>query len=124
MHGQHTSHCGQSLHSQQSPLLILHPVVINSSVNIIINVIIFFIFHFSFSFFFTKHLYNLFSNLYLVLDYLTGGDLRYHISIHQRFNEKETKFFISNIILGLEYIHSKNDLKSALHFPNSSRLHR
>ena len=49
-----------------------------------------------------------FSNLYLVLDYLTGGDLRYHISIHQRFNEKETKFFISNIILGLEYIHSKN----------------
>ena len=49
-----------------------------------------------------------FSNLYLVLDYLTGGDLRYHISICQRFNEKETKFFISNIILGLEYIHSKN----------------
>ena len=49
-----------------------------------------------------------FSNLYLVMDYLTGGDLRYHISKNHIFSETQTKFFISNIILGLEYIHSKN----------------
>ena len=49
-----------------------------------------------------------FSNLYLVMDYLTGGDLRYHISKNHIFSEKQTKFFLSNIILGLEYIHSKN----------------
>jgi len=49
-----------------------------------------------------------FSNLYLVMDLLTGGDLRYHIAKRRRFTEKETKFFIANILLALEYIHSKN----------------
>ena len=47
-------------------------------------------------------------NLYLIMDYLKGGDLRYHISKKNYFTETETKFFISNIILGLKYIHSKN----------------
>ena len=49
-----------------------------------------------------------FSNLYLVMDLLTGGDLRYHIAKRRRFTEKETKFFIANMLLALEYIHSKN----------------
>ena len=49
-----------------------------------------------------------FSNLYLVMDLLTGGDLRYQIVRHKTFNENQTKFFLANIILGLEYIHSKN----------------
>ena len=49
-----------------------------------------------------------FSNLYLIMDYLKGGDLRYHISNNNYFTETQTKFFISNIILGLKYIHSKN----------------
>ena len=48
------------------------------------------------------------SNLYLVMDLLTGGDLRYHIGKRKIFTEIETKFFISNILLSLEYIHSKN----------------
>ena len=48
-------------------------------------------------------------NLYLIMDYLSGGDLRYHLS-HRKaslFNESQTKFFLSNIIIALEYIHSK-----------------
>ena len=49
-----------------------------------------------------------FYNLYLVMDLLTGGDLRYHIAHKKVFTEQETKFFISNMILSLEYIHSKN----------------
>ena len=49
-----------------------------------------------------------FSNLYLVMDLLTGGDLRYHLAKKKRFSEKETKFFIANMLLALEYIHSKN----------------
>ena len=49
-----------------------------------------------------------FSNLYLVMDLLSGGDLRYQLSKKKKFTEKETKFFISNIIIALEYIHSKN----------------
>ena len=44
-------------------------------------------------------------NLYLVMDLLTGGDLRYHICKKRYFTEEQSKFFISCIILGLEYCH-------------------
>ena len=48
-----------------------------------------------------------YDNLYLILDLLTGGDLRYQISRHPRqyFSEKQTKFFISFLIESLFYIH-------------------
>jgi len=58
-----------------------------------------------------------YDNLYLVMDLLTGGDLRYHISRHKRFSEEQTSnnifnkkmkkgFFVACIVLGLEYIHN------------------
>ena len=47
-------------------------------------------------------------NLYLVMDLLTGGDLRYHICKRRRFNEEQSKFFISCILLGLEYCHTNH----------------
>ena len=47
-------------------------------------------------------------NLYLIMDLLNGGDLRYHISRHKKFSEEQTRFFISCIILALEYIHGNN----------------
>jgi protein kinase A len=47
-------------------------------------------------------------NLYLVMDLLTGGDLRYHVSRHRKFSEEQTRFFIACILLGLEYIHNNN----------------
>lgn len=47
-------------------------------------------------------------NLYLVMDYLSGGDLRYHICKYRRFDEETTKFFVACLIAGLEYIHEKN----------------
>jgi serine/threonine protein kinase len=43
--------------------------------------------------------------LYLIMDYLDGGDLRYHLGNKRYFNEKETKFFVANILIGLEYMH-------------------
>ena len=49
-----------------------------------------------------------YDNLYLVMDLLTGGDLRYHICKIHFFSEKESKFFIACLLLGLEYIHSNN----------------
>ena len=49
-------------------------------------------------------------NLYLVMDLLNGGDLRYHIGKKKRFSEEESKFFICCILLGLEYIHHNNIL--------------
>ena len=47
-------------------------------------------------------------NLYLVMDMLSGGDLRYHISRYRRFSEEQTRFFIACMIYSLEYIHSNN----------------
>jgi serine/threonine protein kinase len=47
-----------------------------------------------------------FENLYLVTDLVTGGDLRYHQMKIKVFTEEETKFFISSIIIGLEYMHN------------------
>lgn len=47
-------------------------------------------------------------NLYLLMDLLSGGDLRYHICRYRKFSEKQTQFFIACIILGLEFIHSNN----------------
>ena len=46
--------------------------------------------------------------LYLVMDYLSGGDLRYHFNKNRGFNEIQTKFFISNILLSLDYLHRNN----------------
>ena len=47
-------------------------------------------------------------NLYLVIDFLSGGDLRYHVSRYHTFSEEQTRFFISCIIQGLSHIHSNN----------------
>ena len=49
-----------------------------------------------------------FYNLYLVMDLLTGGDLRFHIAHKKVFTESQTKFFIANMLLALDYIHSQN----------------
>ena len=47
-------------------------------------------------------------NLYLVMDMLSGGDLRYHCSRYRTFSEEQTRFFIACITYSLEYIHSNN----------------
>ncbi len=46
--------------------------------------------------------------LYIGMDLLTGGDLRYHLVRRRKFNEEETKFFMGCIILTLEYLHINN----------------
>jgi serine/threonine kinase 32 len=46
-------------------------------------------------------------HLYLVLDLLPGGDLRYHIGRRRKFNEEQAKFIIACIIEGLAQIHRK-----------------
>lgn len=45
-------------------------------------------------------------NLYLAMDLMRGGDLRYHLC-QKNFTEEQCKFFISCILIGLEYLHSK-----------------
>ena len=46
--------------------------------------------------------------LYIIMDYLSGGDLRYHICRRNYFTEDETKFVAACITLSLNYIHEKN----------------
>ena len=46
-----------------------------------------------------KYSFQDYDNLYLVMDLLTGGDLRYHICKNRKFTENQSKFFIACIIL-------------------------
>jgi serine/threonine protein kinase len=44
-------------------------------------------------------------HLFLVMDYINGGDLRYHMIV-RRFTEPEAKFFIACLVLSLTYLHN------------------
>ena len=46
------------------------------------------------------------NNIYLVMDLLTGGDLRYQMCRRRKFTEEQTKYFLACLLLALEYIHS------------------
>ena len=45
-------------------------------------------------------------NLYMINDLMAGGDLRYWYTQRKKFSEKECKFIVACIILGLEYLHT------------------
>ncbi|XP_045145597.1 beta-adrenergic receptor kinase 2 isoform X2 [Echinops telfairi] len=55
--------------------------------------------------------------LCFILDLMNGGDLHYHLSQHGVFSEKEMRFYATEIILGLEHMHTRfvvyRDLKPA-----------
>lgn len=44
-------------------------------------------------------------HLYIVMDYLSGGDLRYNLCKQKQFTEVQAKFILSCLILSLEYLH-------------------
>lgn len=46
-------------------------------------------------------------NVFLLLDLLTGGDLRFHLCYCRRFTELQTKAFVACIVLGLKSVHEK-----------------
>ena len=43
--------------------------------------------------------------LYLVMDLLLGGDLRFHIARKRKFTEEQTKFFCACIVHALDSVH-------------------
>ncbi|KAL7821703.1 serine/threonine protein kinase, AGC family [Trichoderma aethiopicum] len=49
------------------------------------------------------------SELYLVTDYMSGGELFWHLQKEGRFDEKRAKFYIAELILAIEHLH-KNDI--------------
>lgn len=46
-------------------------------------------------------------NLYIIMNLMEGGDLRYHLSKMTVFSEGETKFMVASILLALEYLHNR-----------------
>lgn len=46
--------------------------------------------------------------LYLVMDLLLGGDLRYHIARKKKFTEDQTRFFIACLVNALARVHEAN----------------
>lgn len=46
--------------------------------------------------------------LYLVVDYMAGGELFYYLRKYVRFHENIAKFYATEIICGLEYLHKNN----------------
>ncbi|KAF2733094.1 kinase-like protein [Polyplosphaeria fusca] len=45
------------------------------------------------------------SDLYLVTDYMSGGELFWHLQREGRFNETRAKFYIAELILALQHLH-------------------
>ncbi|KAJ3056881.1 Serine/threonine kinase [Rhizophlyctis rosea] len=48
------------------------------------------------------------SRIYFVMEYVSGGDLMWHIQ-HQQFSEKRAKFYACEVLMALEYFH-KNQI--------------
>jgi len=47
------------------------------------------------------------SRLYLVTDFFSGGELLLHLRAQVRFTEPQAKFFLAEVVLGLEYLHER-----------------
>ncbi|KAI5841135.1 kinase-like domain-containing protein [Morchella snyderi] len=46
------------------------------------------------------------TDLYLVTDYMSGGELFWHLQKEGRFQEERAKFYIAELILALEHLHN------------------
>ena len=47
-------------------------------------------------------------NYYIIMEYVTGGELFNYIVERKRLNDNEAAFFFAQIINGIEYIHKNN----------------
>lgn len=47
------------------------------------------------------------SKLYIVMQYVNGGELFYHLQHEYRFNETRSKFYAAEIVCAFEYLHMK-----------------
>ena len=48
------------------------------------------------------------SRLYMVFDFVSGGELFQHLKNDEYFSEARTKFYAAEILLALEFLHKKN----------------
>lgn len=47
-------------------------------------------------------------DMFMVVDLLLGGDLRYHLQQNVRFHEGTVKLFICELVLALDYLQSRH----------------
>jgi len=47
------------------------------------------------------------SNLYFVMDFINGGELFHHLRRERKFSEERTRFYASEIISALTYLHNR-----------------
>lgn len=55
-----------------------------------------------------KYAFESDTELFLVMPFLQGGDLRYHLRERGRMSESTARFYAAEMIVGLEELHSKN----------------
>jgi serine/threonine protein kinase len=55
-----------------------------------------------------RHAFHSKSKLYMLTDFIPGGELYFHLSKVGRFNEASSKFYLAQMVLGLEHLHSKD----------------
>ncbi len=58
------------------------------------------------------------SQLYFVLEFCSGGELFFHLSKRGRFDEQTARFYLCEVLLGLEYLHARNILYRDLKLEN------
>lgn len=54
-----------------------------------------------------KYAFQTKSKLYMVMEFMQGGELFYHLSKQRRFNEDVARFYIAEVIVGIEYLHNE-----------------
>ena len=45
--------------------------------------------------------------LYMLMEFMPGGELFYHLSKRKNFSEEIAKFYIAEVIIGIEYLHNQ-----------------
>jgi len=46
------------------------------------------------------------NELFLIMDFINGGELFHHLSVEKRFSEDRTRFYAAQIVLGIDYLHN------------------
>eukprot|EP00002_Diphylleia_rotans_P023632 TRINITY_DN4649_c0_g1_i8.p1 TRINITY_DN4649_c0_g1~~TRINITY_DN4649_c0_g1_i8.p1 ORF type:complete len:670 (+),score=121.29 TRINITY_DN4649_c0_g1_i8:59-2068(+) len=52
-----------------------------------------------------KYSFQTNTKLYLVLEYMNGGELFFHLKVRDHFSEADSRFYLAEIVLGIEALH-------------------